>query len=152
MAINENLLATIDAVESLGQRIRQNWNPLPYRNRHDVWGRYLYFRGAEIHTSISISNCEQQISPEDVLYLLRGIKVIEEDRWGGYLNNKCVPGFYATAHSSHTLNGKSHWLMISRSPDYRMLTILKRKPFLTEREQDLVQFLEEQERKKRKIP
>ncbi|MGA2251794.1 hypothetical protein [Terracidiphilus sp.] len=138
--MHENLLATHEALKSV--RLTK-WEPAHYRNRYEVWGVYLSFWNAGVWHMISVHNCDTTVQPNDVMKLIAGIDVIDDDHWGIYANGKDVPGFYASARSICMFNGTTnHWIMIARSPERNFGRLLKQKRHKTAEEIDLISYLE----------
>lgn len=143
MATHENLLATVNALELAKLSRPDAWQTMPYKNRHGIWGTFVRFWNGGLYHMISVHNCSSLLTPSKLAYLIKGIESIDEFRFGIYANRKDVPGFYATAKSTHMLDGSvDHWFMIARSPEKNYVQILQNKRFLSEEEKDLIPYLE----------
>jgi hypothetical protein len=138
--MNVNLIATSDALKLVSC---EKWHQDFYPNRHSIWGMWAQFWQAGIYHMISIHNCSTALHPRQVAALIEGIESIDEARWGAYGNSNGVPGFYASARSSLSLEGSTnHWYMISRSPERNFRRMLRMKRNLKEEEADLVSYLD----------
>jgi hypothetical protein len=141
--MNENLLATVNALRSSRLKRPGAWEPSPYRNRRLVWGTCVSFWNADQYHMISVHNCSSVLTPSILAFLIEGIESIDELRFGVYANQKNIPGFYATARSTRALDGSlDHWFMIARSPERNFAQIMRGKTFMSEDEQDVLSYLE----------
>jgi|ERR1700722_2302241 len=144
--MNENLIATAEALGSPRLERTGTWDPNPYMNKRGVWGICVRFWNAYQHHMISVHNCSRMLSPPELACLIEGIESIDESRFGVYANRKNVLGFYATARSTRALDGSiDHWFMISRSPERNFAQIMRRKTSMSEEEQSVLSYLESAE-------
>jgi hypothetical protein len=144
--MNENLIATVNALASPRLERMSTWDPFPYVNRRGVWGRCVRFWNAYQHHMISVHNCSRAFTPSELAYLIEGIESIDGLRLGIYANRKDVPGFYATARSTRALDGLfDHWFMIARSPERDFAQIMRKKTSMSEEERAVLSYLESTE-------
>jgi hypothetical protein len=138
---HENLKATVEALQSLSERV--TWQPMPYVNRKGVWGMKFNFWSSGSYHFISVHNCERHFSPAGLAVYIDMIESLQEERWGFYGNRSAVLGFYATAKSSKPFDGSSdHWFMVARSNERNFLRLLRQKQRLTEEEVDLIEYFD----------
>jgi hypothetical protein len=144
--MNENLIATAEALRSPRLERTGAWDPYPYVNSRGVWGRCVRFWNAYQHHMISVHNCSRVFTPSELAYAIKGIETIDDPHFGIYANQKNVPGFYATARSTRALDGSvDHWFMIARSSERNFAQIMRRKIFISEEEQSVLSYLESTE-------
>lgn len=143
MSTHPNLLATVAALEWAARQRQEFWQPISYTNRHGVRGMCARFWHGPVYHMVSVHNCATTLKPLDLAYLVSGIELIDESRFGIYANKNDTPGFYATAKSTRLLDwSNDHWFMISRTPEMNFAEILENKRTLSEEEQDLLPYLE----------
>jgi hypothetical protein len=144
--MNENLIATAEALGSPRLERMGAWDPQPYRNRRKIWGICVRFWNAGQHHMISVHNCSRVLTPSELVYLIKGIESIDEPRFGIYSNRKNVLGFYASARSTRAFDGSvDHWFMIARSTERNFAQIMRRKTSMSEEEQSVISYLESTE-------
>jgi hypothetical protein len=138
-----NHIATKVALEAVSAR---KWEPVPYENKKGVWGYYVHFWHAHQYHMISVHNWGKPLEPRQLSELIGRIESIDECRWGIYLNDKQVPGYYATARSAGSPDDRlEHWIMIARSPERRFSLLIRQKSRLSDEEEDLISYLERDE-------
>lgn len=143
MPTHQNLLVTINALESLESGNASAWQPSYYRNRRGVRSMYVGFWNGRRYHTISVHNCQRTLPASELAYLIGGIELIDERRYGIYADTKNIPGFYATARSTRTFDASlNHWYMIGHSCALDFAEILGQKKSLSVEEEDLLKYLE----------
>ena len=109
-------LPTLEALQSTR---RGNWIWGFYRNRHGVQGVWILIPFAGQFHKISFPNCRQLPEQDELIEMIRKIKMLDSDRTWVNETQSRIPGFSTTAWSNAPFQGSTSHAIMEHAIDHR---------------------------------